>query len=92
MNDDWRLAVRLKSRRELREYMQFHKVSGRELAKRAGLSQGTVNHLVRGGTTGRNTCSLATAKAIEEALQCPPGFLFEPSLSRVADVTRRGAA
>lgn len=85
--DQWRLTVRLKSRRALAEYMTFHRIkTSYELARRAGLKPGVVGHIVKGR---RDTCSLATARAIEEALQCPPGFLFEPRMSQVADTRRR---
>lgn len=87
--EQWRLIVRLKSKRTLREYAEFHKLSGRALAKKAGLKPAIVGHLLRDGKTGRDTCNLETAKAIEEALGCPPGFLFEPSMSPVADTRRR---
>lgn len=81
--------MRLKSRRALREYCEFHHLSGRQLALKAGLKPAIVGHLLRGGASGRDTCNLKTARAIEEALGCPPGFLFEPSLSHVADNGRR---
>ena len=101
--DPWRLVVRLKSRRALIEYAEFHKLSGRALAKKAdaiakkkdknaSVGPAIVGHLMRGGPTGRDSCNLVTATAIEEALQCPPGFLFEPSLSPVADTKRRERA
>lgn len=84
--DPWRLTLRLKSRRALAEYMDFHRIkTSYELARRAGLKPGVVGHLVKGR---RNSCSLKTARAIEEALQCPPGFLFEPRMSQVADLPR----
>ena len=44
------------------------------LAKKAGILPGTANFLVLGH---RDTCSTRTARAIEAALACPPGFLFE---------------
>lgn len=84
--DEWRLTVKLKSRRALLEYMEFHRLkTAYALASKADLKAPTVGHLVSGR---RNSCSLATARAIEEALQCPPGFLFEPRMSRVADAPR----
>jgi len=90
MADEWRLVVKLKSLRALREYMAFHSLtSGYALAKKAGISAGVVNFLLAGD---RNTCSLKTAHAIEAALQCPPGFLFEPRMSHVASDNRRGRA
>ena len=85
--DPWRLNVKLKSLRALRDYMDFHQIrSGYELARRAGLKPGVVGHLISGR---RNSCSLKTARAIEEALQCPPGFLFEASMSQVASDVRQ---
>lgn len=84
--DEWRLTVKLKSHRALVEYMQFHRIgTAYELARRSGLKPSVVGHLV---ARRRNSCSLQTARAIEEALQCPPGFLFEPRMSRVADSPR----
>lgn len=99
--DPWRLIVRLKSRRALIEYAEFHNLSGRALAKKAdaiakkkggSVGPAIVGHLMRGGPTGRDSCNLVTAQAIEEALGCPPGFLFEPTLSRVADSKRQAVA
>lgn len=84
--DEWRLTVKLKSRRALLEYMDFHRLkTAYALAAKAGLKAPAVGHLVSGR---RSSCSLATARAIEEALQCPPGFLFEAKMSRVADAPR----
>lgn len=99
--DPWRLIVHLKSRRALLEYAEFHQLSGRALARKAdqiakkkGASVGPaiVGHLMRSGPSGRDTCNLVTAQAIEEALGCPPGFLFEPTLSPVADSKRQAVA
>lgn len=87
--DPWRLIVRLKSRRALVEYAEFHKLSGRALAKKAGLGPAIVGHLLSGR---RTTCNLDTARKLEEALGCPPGFLFEPSLSPVSDSMRQRVA
>lgn len=85
--DTWRLTVKLKSRRALTDYMEFHKIkTAYELARKAGLKVGVVGHLVAGR---RNSCSLKTARAIEEALGCPPGFLFEPRMSQVVSDTRQ---
>lgn len=79
--------MKLKSRRALIDYMQFHKIgTAYELARRANLKVGVVGHLVAGR---RNSCSLATARAIEEALGCPPGFLFEPRMSQVVSASRQ---
>lgn len=90
MSEDWRLYVHLRSLRALREFMAFHGLkSGYALAKKAGILPGTVNHMLSGR---RDTCSLETARAIEEALGVPTGFLFEPRMSQIASDTRRKAA
>lgn len=78
--------MKLKSRRLLVEAAAFHKLSGRALAKKANLSPAIVNHLMHGR---RTSCNWATARAIEEALQLPSGFLFEAKLSPVADSKQR---
>jgi transcriptional regulator with XRE-family HTH domain len=59
----------------LRAYLRLLGWSERGLAGRAGVSPATVNHLVSGR---RQTCSPATAAALEAALGCPPGLFFEP--------------
>jgi hypothetical protein len=86
----WRFYMKLKSRKALREYMDFHGIkTAYALARKANLGVAIVGHLVN---NRRDTCSAATAAAIEKALQCPPGFLFEPQMSRVADDKRAKSA
>jgi DNA-binding Xre family transcriptional regulator len=67
--------MQLRSRRALADYIDLLGISERQLARTAGLSHSTVNHLVTGR---RESCSLRTAVAIERALDCPPGLLFAP--------------
>jgi transcriptional regulator with XRE-family HTH domain len=68
--------VQLRSRDALIVCLEATGMSERQLARVAGLGHATVNHLV----TGRRTrCSLATARAIETALGCAAGMLFEES-------------
>lgn len=88
MTDDrWRLIVKLKSLPALKEYMKYRGFkTSYSLARAAGLKPGVVGHLIAGR---RNSCSLTTASAIEEALGCPPNFLFEPRMSQVANDARR---
>lgn len=89
---EWRLNVRIKDRHLLAKYIgpTGLNLSGRELAKRAGLGQAIVGHLLSGR---RTTCSKSTAAAIERALGCPNGLLFDESVSVVrADGKRVGAA
>lgn len=68
--------MQLRSRRALADYIDLLGISERQLARDAGLSHSTVNHLVTGR---RGSCSLRTAVAIERALDCPPGLLFAPA-------------
>ena len=66
--------MRLRNRWTFGDYIRLLGLSEREFARHAGLSHSTVNHLL----TGRRTsCSPRTAQAIESALECPPGLLFE---------------
>ena len=84
------IRVRLRSLRDLRTTMEFRGInSGYELAKRAGLKQGAVNHLVHGR---RNTCSGKTAAAIAEALNEPTERLFVLDRSAVHDNRERLSA
>lgn len=73
--------MRLKSPEVLRQYMEYKRLTVRELAAAAKVSRATVGHLRSGE---RNTAKPATARAIEEALGCPPGLLFEARTSSVA--------
>ena len=66
--------MQLRSRDALIICLDATGMSERQLARVATLGHATVNHLV----TGRRTrCSLATARAIETALGCAAGTLFE---------------
>jgi lambda repressor-like predicted transcriptional regulator len=66
-------GMRLRNRDVLVACLELVGISERELARRAGLSHSTVNHLL----TGRRTsCSQATARAIERVLDLRDGELF----------------
>jgi transcriptional regulator with XRE-family HTH domain len=78
---EWRLDMRLKSPEMLRQYMEYKHLRIRELAKAAGVSRATIGHLHSGE---RSTARPATARAIEGALGCPPGLLFEAISSKVS--------
>jgi len=65
--------MRLRNRQVLVECLELARLSERELARRAGLSHSTVNHLCAGR---RTTCSRASAAAIERALEQDEGKLF----------------
>ena len=82
MNDDlWRINMELKSRRLLCDYAKHMNWSGRRLAQEAGLGHAIVLHLMKGT---RTTCNRTTAEAIEDALRCPRGLLFETKVSSVS--------
>ncbi|HEX8094750.1 helix-turn-helix domain-containing protein [Jatrophihabitans sp.] len=66
--------MQLRSREALIICLEATGMSERLLARVAGLSHATVNHLVTGRRTG---CTLATARAIETALGVAAGTLFE---------------
>jgi transcriptional regulator with XRE-family HTH domain len=78
--------VQLRSREVLAQYLDATGISERQIARAAGLSHSTVNHLVTGRRAG---CSPATALAIEQALGCAPGTLFAPEPPGAAPVARR---
>ncbi|HEX8303307.1 MAG TPA: helix-turn-helix transcriptional regulator [Jatrophihabitans sp.] len=65
--------MRLRSREILVECLELAGMTERELARRAGLSHSTVNHLCTGR---RDSCSRHSAHAIEEALNLDDGRLF----------------
>ncbi|HEY0169204.1 MAG TPA: helix-turn-helix domain-containing protein [Jatrophihabitans sp.] len=65
--------MRLRSREVLVECLELACISERELARRAGLSHSTVNHLCTGR---RDSCSAQSAGAIEHALDLDKGKLF----------------
>ena len=80
----------LRDRTKLLDWMDFqNRMSGRTLAAKADLSQGTVNALVSGR---RRTCNRRTAWAIERALGVPTGFFFDELVSTVGRSTTRDAA
>lgn len=88
MDTEWRLYVRLKSRRLLRDYLKHLGWSGRRLAREAGVGHAIVGHLISGE---RDRCNPGTARAIEEALRCPRGLLFEATVSTVSPSNGRSA-
>lgn len=66
-------SATLRSRDSLVTVLEATGMSERQLARTAGLSHSTVNHLF----TGRRTsCGPGTARSIERALGCKPGTLF----------------
>lgn len=78
--------MRLKSPQMLHQFMSYKRFTIRQLAKAAGVGHATVGHLHSGA---RNSCSASTARALEEALQAPPGLLFEAVASSVERRTER---
>ena len=83
-----RFDVRLISTQAFADYMEFRGLTVRSLAYKVGCSRSVIGHLRAGE---RNTCKPATAKAIEKALNAPPGSLFVGKVSRVSRETGRAA-
>ncbi|MBV9822714.1 MAG: helix-turn-helix transcriptional regulator [Actinobacteria bacterium] len=77
--------MQLRSRDALVICLEATGMSERQLARVAGLSHATVNHLVTGRRTG---CTMATARAIEKALGVGEGTLFDSPHEADADNDR----
>lgn len=67
------VTVRLRNRLVLGAFLDNAGLSEREVARRAGLSHSTINHLMTGR---RATCTTSTAAAIARVVGCPVGALF----------------
>lgn len=80
--------MRLISAQALRQYMGFRGFSVRSLAKRVGVSHGTIGWLTSGQ---RTTTKVATAKAIAKALDCPVESLFVPTVVHGSRTVSRAA-
>jgi transcriptional regulator with XRE-family HTH domain len=81
--------VRLISAAAFAAYMQHRGFTVRSLAARLGVKPGRIGHLRSGK---RNTCPPQLARAIEKALDAPPGSLFVARLSTVHRERGRTAA
>lgn len=80
--------MRLISKQAFRQYMEFRDETNVSLGQKAGVSKAIVGHL-RGGQ--RDTCSPATARKIEKALNAPPGSLFVAGLPHTARGMKQSA-
>lgn len=80
--------MKLISRQAFRSYMEFRGETNRSLAMKCGPAVGRaiIGHL-RSGT--RNSCSPSTARAIERALNAPPGSLFVPTVTTGSPAIRQ---
>lgn len=78
----WRFEVQVVDRRILSHYIDFRGLSYAQLADKVGCSKATIGHLVTGHT---KTTKPDWAKALEKALDAPPGSLFVPKVSRVSE-------
>lgn len=89
--DRRRLWVRLINRQVLDDYMRFRGETNRSLATKTGgaARHGIIGHLRSGH---RSTCSPETAKAIERALNAPPGSLFAPEVANGSEGSGRRIA
>lgn len=73
--------MRLRSRDVLRQYMKYRGLNVRQLADASGVSRSTIGHLHSGKRKG---CRPEAAAAIEKALECPAGLLFDPVVANVS--------
>jgi hypothetical protein len=80
--------VKLISTQALQQYMQFRGETNASLAAKSGMQRAIIGHLRCGR---RTTCKPATARAIEAALNAPPGSLFVASVANGRQVTGRAA-
>ena len=80
--------VKLISAEALVQYLAHRDFTVRSLARRVGCSPALIGHLRSGK---RNTCRPETARAIERALNAPPGSLFVAQVSHVARDIRSAA-
>jgi transcriptional regulator with XRE-family HTH domain len=83
-----RFDVQLISTAAFREYMKHRGFTVRSLADRVGCSPALIGHLRSGK---RHTCRPETARAVEKALDAPPGSLFVARLSTVQRERGRAA-
>jgi hypothetical protein len=84
--DEGRLWVKLISTQVLRQYMEYRQETNASLAAKAGLHRGIIGHLRSGK---RTSCLPATARAIEKALNAPPGSLFLAEVTTGSPLTAR---
>lgn len=89
--DTGRLWVRLISKRAFRDYMRYRRISNEALADAAGCSESTVAFLRSEGKAARWTCKPETARAIEAALNAPPGSLFAAQVIVASPISKASA-
>lgn len=96
MYDDGRLVLKLISQQVFRQYMDYRNQTNRSLSAatrgpdgRPRAGRAIIGHLRSGQ---RTTCSAPVARAIEEALNAPPGSLFVPSVTIGQRASRQTAA
>lgn len=90
--DTGRLHVKLISKRALRDYMAFRGETNASLAEKARVSPSLIALLRTDSKSGRQTCRAENARAIEEALNAPPGSLFAAKVIAVSPYVGRKSA
>jgi hypothetical protein len=101
--DFGRLWVRLISKRAFRDYLQFRRVSNKQLAEDVTrilrergydfrCSESTIAFLRSEKKAARWTCRPETADAIESALNVPPGSLFAVEFLGASPIDNRKPA
>ena len=74
-------------RRSLEMAIKFSKMNKAEVARKAGISQGTLSNLLH----TRRTCTVDTAVAIAEALEVKPSDIFFLNLYGVRNTASAAA-
>lgn len=88
-NDTRRLWVKLISKRAFRDYMHFRGETNASLAQKAKVSPALIALLRSEKKAARYSCKPANARAIEEALNAPPGSLFSAQLVGGSETNKR---
>lgn len=66
------------------------KISGRELAAKAGIASGTISNLLTGGrtqVTGSTAAAICDVLGVELLILCPPSDRLEPAAERLTELT-----
>ncbi|OZC80253.1 hypothetical protein CH274_13540 [Rhodococcus sp. 06-418-5] len=79
-NDTRRLWVKLISKRAFRDYIDFRGETNASLARKAKVSPALIALLRSEKKAARWSCKPSNARAIEVALNAPPGSLFSAQL------------
>lgn len=83
--------MRLISKRAFRQYMEFRRMTNKELAAKVGCSESSIAFLRSEKKSARDSIGRDLAIAIEEALNAPPGSLFAATVIVDSQSNKRAA-